>query len=349
MHAITHGALSPMEAPMSRLLTLALTTLLAAIVIPAAANAQGSEDVRYYHTDAAGSVRLVTDANGQVVERYDYLPFGEPWTASPTGTETRRFGAKERDTETGLDYFGGRYHAGANGRFTTVDPLLDIDKALAEPQLWNRYAYVTNNPFRYLDPDGKQREAALDRDVYALLNKQITVEEYNARIQARGVGGAVGALIVAGPIGWRVAVGCFLSPSCQSGTINLLEGAAGGAPTQLNPGRLLPALTSTTRAALLEAAVAEGRGGVSEAGRALQSHAARAGSWLAGLAQGGNGPANTAAARKVLAEVLESGEVSRSTHKVWGNIISVRLKDGRGAVWTADGDFITFLERYSAQ
>jgi hypothetical protein len=107
-------------------------------------------------------------------------------------------------------------------------------------------------------------------------------------------------------------------------------------------------LAPSTREALLEAAVAEGRGGISEAGRALQSHATRAGSWLKGLAEGGNASANTAAARRVLDEILQSGNVAFSKHKVWGNIMSVRLKDGRGAVWTEDGDFITFLERYSA-
>jgi RHS repeat-associated protein len=144
-----------MEAPMSRLLTLALIGLLAVILLPVSANAQGSEEVRYYHTDAIGSVRLVTDTNGQIVERYDYLPFGEPWTASPTGTETRRFGGKERDTETAFDYFGARYYSSVHGRFNVVDPALDTDAATLNPQRWNRYAYGANNPFRNVDPDGR--------------------------------------------------------------------------------------------------------------------------------------------------------------------------------------------------
>ena len=230
MQTITHAALAAMEVSMSRLLTFALTGFLALIVMPVSATAQGTEEIRYYHTDAIGSVRLVTDANGQVVERYDYLPFGEPWTATPAGTDTRRFGGKQLDGETGLDYFGARYYDSRAGRFTSADPLLDLEQAIAEPQLWNRYAYVTNNPHRFRDPDGRQREAAIDRDVYALLNKQITPEEYNARIQARGIGGAVGAVIVAGPIAWRVAISCFLSPSCQSVAVDALEGAAGGPP-----------------------------------------------------------------------------------------------------------------------
>jgi len=55
--------------------------------------------------------------------------------------------------------------------------------------------------------------------------------ELAARIQARGVRPAVGALIAAGPAVWRAAVGCVLSASCQSSVIDILEGAAAGAPT----------------------------------------------------------------------------------------------------------------------
>jgi RHS repeat-associated protein len=67
----------------------------------------------------------------------------------------RLFTGQERDTETGLDYFGARYYRANVGRFTTVDPVLDQQTALADPQRWNRYAYVTNNPLKYTDPDGK--------------------------------------------------------------------------------------------------------------------------------------------------------------------------------------------------
>lgn len=55
--------------------------------------------------------------------------------------------------ETGLDYFGARYMSGAMGRFTSPDPLLASGRPV-EPQTWNRYAYVGNNPLRYIDPSG---------------------------------------------------------------------------------------------------------------------------------------------------------------------------------------------------
>jgi RHS repeat-associated protein len=129
--------------------------LLAAFVGLSARPAGAQQEVvEYYHLDAVGSVRAVTDATGQVVRRHDYFPFGEEYLA--TGSLDRlRFTGKARDVETGLDYFGARYYASTLGRFTTVDPVLDIEQALVDPQRWNRYTYALNNPLRNVDPDGK--------------------------------------------------------------------------------------------------------------------------------------------------------------------------------------------------
>jgi hypothetical protein len=74
-------------------------------------------DIEYYHLDALGSVRMVSNRAGEVVARYDYLPFGEEIPRSMGGREQvlgygggnsirRRFTGKERDLESGLDYFG---------------------------------------------------------------------------------------------------------------------------------------------------------------------------------------------------------------------------------------------------
>jgi RHS repeat-associated protein len=69
-----------------------------------------------------------------------------------SGRRSRSTG-KERDAETGLDYFGARYMSAAQGRFTSPDaPLLDQDPQY--PQSWNLYAYVRNNPLIFTDPTG---------------------------------------------------------------------------------------------------------------------------------------------------------------------------------------------------
>jgi RHS repeat-associated protein len=70
-----------------------------------------------------------------------------------TGSLRQKFTGQERDAESGLDYFLARCYASGQGRFTSVDPLLASARA-GNPQSWNRYAYVINNPLRLVDPSG---------------------------------------------------------------------------------------------------------------------------------------------------------------------------------------------------
>ena len=95
------------------------------------------------------------DATAIVSSRHDYLPFGEELARGTGfgGGPTQKFTSKERDAETGLDYFGARYMSSAQGRFTTVDPSLTI--SLKDPQSWNRYSYVNNRSLTFVDPDGR--------------------------------------------------------------------------------------------------------------------------------------------------------------------------------------------------
>lgn len=120
----------------------------------------------YLTEDALGTPRVITGGDAQIRGRHDYLPFGEEISTSVGGRMSvpgygstdnirRQFTQKERDNETGLDYFGARYYAATQGRFTSVDPIkLGIDR-LFDPQRMNLYAYVRNNPLAFTDPDGK--------------------------------------------------------------------------------------------------------------------------------------------------------------------------------------------------
>jgi RHS repeat-associated protein len=74
------------------------------------------------------------------------------FVANPT--LSHRFTGKERDDETGLDYFLARYLSSPMGRFTSADAPF-ADQHASDPQSWNLYTYVRNNPLRYVDPTGR--------------------------------------------------------------------------------------------------------------------------------------------------------------------------------------------------
>ena len=118
-----------------------------------------STPTSYITQDHLGSTRVVTGQNQEVKGRYDYHPFGEEVTLSRSnygGTSSIKqgFTGYEKDDETGLDFAKGRYYGSQSGRFTSVDPLISSSK-LNNPQSWNRYSYVVNNPLRYVDPTGE--------------------------------------------------------------------------------------------------------------------------------------------------------------------------------------------------
>lgn len=66
-----------------------------------------------------------------------------------------RYTGHERDTETGLHYMLARYYEASLGRFLSTDPASTLRKNLRNPQRWNRYAYVLNNPLKFMDPNGE--------------------------------------------------------------------------------------------------------------------------------------------------------------------------------------------------
>ena len=66
------------------------------------------------------------------------------------------FTGKQRDAETGLDYFGARFNASNLGRFMTPDSVKFGLTRLNDPQRWNLYLYARDNPLKYIDPDGME-------------------------------------------------------------------------------------------------------------------------------------------------------------------------------------------------
>ena len=137
-----------------RLLVRSVAGLMLVLVLclcPTMARAQApAETIEYYGTDAIGSIRIVWDANGTVVGRQDYAPFGRPLFPA-AGLPKQGFGAQETDAETDQGYFHARMFQPRAGRFTRSDPVFT---GLFQPQRWNRYAYATNNPLVVTDFGG---------------------------------------------------------------------------------------------------------------------------------------------------------------------------------------------------
>ena len=121
--------------------------------------------VSYTTTDHLGSPRIITDQLGQVKARRDFMPFGEELFINIGARSTdlkygssadnvrQKFTGYQKDDETGLDFAEARMYENRHGRFTAVDPLLASGNS-ANPQTFNRYVYVTNNPIFLTDPLG---------------------------------------------------------------------------------------------------------------------------------------------------------------------------------------------------
>ncbi len=139
--------------------------------------------VNWLVADHLGTPRMIFDKTGSLttVKRHDYLPFGEELSVDIGGRTTQngytsdnlrqKFTLKERDSETGLDYFLARYYSSPQGRFTSPDEFTGgpdelyyfADAAsenptfyadLTNPQSLNKYQYTYNNPLNMVDPDG---------------------------------------------------------------------------------------------------------------------------------------------------------------------------------------------------
>jgi RHS repeat-associated protein len=111
--------------------------------------------VSYFFADHLGTSRVVTNATGTPpFEESDYYPFGGERAVTDTlPDQNHKLTGKERDMESGLDYFGARYYSSTSGRFLSPDPE-NAGASEDDPQSWNAYAYARNNPLLYTDPDG---------------------------------------------------------------------------------------------------------------------------------------------------------------------------------------------------
>lgn len=101
----------------------------------------------YIHTDGLRSPVAETNQSGAVTSRTRYEPYGAPTTG--VYVQGPGYTGHVTDAATGLSYMQQRYYDPMAGRFLSTDPVL------ASPGSFNRYAYAQNNPYKYIDPDGR--------------------------------------------------------------------------------------------------------------------------------------------------------------------------------------------------
>jgi RHS repeat-associated protein len=120
--------------------------------------------VSYPTSDHLGSPRVITDQYGRVSSRKDFAAFGDEIVSpqrigGPNGNGydppnvRQDYTGYQKDGESGLEFAQARYYNAAHGRFTSVDPMT-ASATIRNPQTLNRYSYVTNNPYKFVDPLG---------------------------------------------------------------------------------------------------------------------------------------------------------------------------------------------------
>jgi RHS repeat-associated protein len=107
--------------------------------------------VNVLHTDGLGSVRAITDSNGNVVQTFQSDEFGIPLLTQGTNPEPFRYTGQQRDAESGFYDLRARYYSPGLGRFVSRDSLFGT---AASPLSLNRYGYVDGNPVNVVDPSG---------------------------------------------------------------------------------------------------------------------------------------------------------------------------------------------------
>jgi RHS repeat-associated protein len=129
---------------------------------------QEYEEIIYYHSDALGSPIAATNVDGDLLWREEYSPYGSRMlhesresdcssgVCAPVVSlwdEKQWFTGKLEEASNGVQYFGARWYEPELGRFLSVDPVPFHEGNMFT---FNRYAYANNNPYKFMDPDGRE-------------------------------------------------------------------------------------------------------------------------------------------------------------------------------------------------
>ena len=264
--------------------------------MPYSRDATAQQATRYFHSDHLGSISVITDEAGLVIERLAYDPWGKRRNSNGTAdtqdsivglTLDRGFTEHEHLDEVGVIHMNGRIYDPLMGRFMSADPFI---QAPFELQSHNRYSYVMNNPLFYTDPSGYSWWTSF-RDNVAKPVAVIAVAVYTGYAIAGVYEGAAASAILNGGSAWTI------SGLGVSGTSADFAGAASGfaagfTATTLYGGNLSDAAKNGVRSGTIGAAtggVMDYVGGAtSDWGSAGRVAARASASGLLAIAQGGS-------------------------------------------------------------
>jgi RHS repeat-associated protein len=115
--------------------------------------AASTDRLQYRVGEQTGTPVMLVASDGTPRENNRVFPFGEHWDSFTGSNNEQKFTTYQRDSESGLDYAMARSYAFTSGRFMTPDPG-HVGASVDDPQSWNAYAYVSNDPINRVDPSG---------------------------------------------------------------------------------------------------------------------------------------------------------------------------------------------------
>ncbi len=142
-----------------KLKTTLFSVLLVFLTVMTVSSAFAAERITYIHFDALGSAIAGSDAEGASVWREDYQPYGDRIVSDGSTGNNLWYTGKASFENFGLSYFGARWYDPVVGRFTGIDPVGYQEDNIHS---FNRYVYANNNPYKFVDPDGRAAETFLD-------------------------------------------------------------------------------------------------------------------------------------------------------------------------------------------
>ncbi|MDH5832406.1 RHS repeat-associated core domain-containing protein [Luteimonas kalidii] len=293
--------------------------------------ARAQTTVKYVHTDALGSVVAMTDASGAVVEgRREYEAYGQQLT--PALKDGPGYTGHVQDAATGLTYMQQRYYDPMLGVFLSVDPVTAYGSPTSQ---FHRYRYANSNPYKFLDPDGRQGATAGE----LMLDLEYGNQYSNAQAETvtaffRNLPNTIAGMLLCG--------GCdpgYVAPP-GSGEVTSV-GSPFDSALGLRAGFNVAARASERSVrSMISAASLEHKDGLNVAARKLTQHAQRSGYFRE--------PVGSVAQKNIQAlsqvrDVVTAPNAVRTSLGRGG--FEVRMgRDGAGVRFDRDGSFNTFLD-----